>query len=483
MNLPSSEAPIQDPCHICRYPSWTEVRGDENEEYELMCSNFDDLQLSSASGCLGCAVLVQAWEYGTPAVDERAKEYITFNRCSGNFYVHLFKNPHGVLNIDIFTISHMPRFKHIRPAALIPLSTSLEENLATILQWLGACEKRHETCSTPNHHVPPRLLDLENGSPNIVRLIEPEQLQVSSGNEEDVKFDFRYACLSHCWGKTPYKHLTTRSTLAANSEGIPILDLPQTFRDAVTISRALSIRYLWIDSLCIVQDDQADWRSHVNKMAQIYRNAYLTLAAGASRDDTGGFFQQATLSFSSSSSFKLRDGKMEYKIYIRKCLPHPDEDWPAGPEMPLMSRGWVFQERLLSRRFLCFATNEVLWECLEDVACSCSTTADGLKHHGQSENPAFLNCPPSKFEFAKIGDLPLEKLWSLWRELVTQYTRRELTFRDHKLPALAGLARNFQAANAGDYAHGMWVDCIEKDLLWQNRGYSDDEFRPRKAPS
>ena len=161
------------------------------------------------------------------------------------------------------------------------------------------------------------------------------------------------------------------------------MGLPQTFRDAVAISRALSIRYLWIDSLCIVQDDQADWRSHVNKMAQIYNNAYLTLAAGNSKDDAGGFFQQTALPFSSPSSFKLLDGKTEYKIYIRKCLPHPDENWPEGPEMPLMSRGWVFQERLLSRRFLCFAANEVLWECLEDVACSCSTTVDGFKQHGQ----------------------------------------------------------------------------------------------------
>ena len=483
MSQLSSGVLARDPCRICRYPSWTEVPGDEDETYELVCSNFDDLRLSSANSCLGCAVLVQAWEYGTPAADERTKEYITFNRCSGNLYVHLFKGSRGVLNIDVFTVSHMPRFKHIRLAALIPLSTSLAENLPTILQWLEACEKRHGTCSTPTDYVPPRLLDLENSSPDVVRLVELERLQMSSRNKVDIKFDLRYACLSHCWGETRFKHLTRGSNLAANCEGIPILGLPQTFRDAVAISRALSIRYLWIDSLCIVQDDHADWRSHVNKMAQIYNNACLTLAAGTSRDDAGGFFQQTTLPFSSPSSFKLLDGKMEYKIYIRKCLPHPDENWPAGPEMPLMSRGWVFQERLLSRRFLCFAANEVLWECLEDVACSCSTTVDGFKQHGQSENPGFLNCPPSKFEYAKIEGLPREDLWSLWRELVTQYTRRELTYPDDKLPALAGLARNFQAANAGDYAHGMWVDCIEKDMLWQNHGYSNNEFRPRKAPS
>ena len=108
MSQPSSRVLARDPCRICRYPSWTEVPGDEDEKYELVCSNFDDLRLSSAASCLGCAVLVQAWEYGTPAADERTKEYITFNRCSGNLYVHLFKGSRRVLNIDVFTVSHMP---------------------------------------------------------------------------------------------------------------------------------------------------------------------------------------------------------------------------------------------------------------------------------------------------------------------------------------------------------------------------------------
>ncbi|KAF8856900.1 HET-domain-containing protein, partial [Acephala macrosclerotiorum] len=417
----------QDPCLICGYPSWTEACGDENEERELVCSNFNDLQLSSASSCLGCAVLAHAWEYGTPAADDRTEEYITFNRCSGILYVHPFKR-RSVLNIDVFTVAHTPRCKHVRLGALIPL-------------------------------IPPGLLDLENGSPDIICLVELEQRDV-----EDARVDFRHACLSHCWGKTQHKHLTRRSNLATNLNGLPTSDLPPTFRGAIAISRALSIRYLWIDSLCIVQDDHADWEIHVHEMAQIYCSAYITLAAGASADNDGGFFRQAMLPFSSPFSFKLHEG------------------WPAGPEMPLMGRGWVFQERLLSRRFLYFAANEVLWECLEDVACSYSTTADGFKDHGLSEKPVFLNCQPSKFEFAKIGDLPREKLWSLWRELVTQYTRRKLTLPGDKLPALAGLARNFQAVKAGEYAHGMWVDCIKKDM-WQNRGSSHDKFRPRKAPS
>ncbi|OBT69320.1 hypothetical protein VE03_01191 [Pseudogymnoascus sp. 23342-1-I1] len=486
----SSSSATSDPetCPICGYPSWTEALHDGYDE--RMCSSFTDIHRSSTSGCLGCAVLVQAWEYGTPVVDERTNEYITFNRSLGNLYVHIFKHPHGVLNIDVFTIAHAPRFKHVRPGALIPSSTSLAENLARIQQWLRACEKMHGICSVPNHQAPPRLLDLECGSPDIIRLVKPGQVHAGSSDNKNANPDFRYACLSHCWGKARFKDLTTASNLEANMKGIFISDLPPTFRDSVMVSRALGIQYLWIDSLCIVQDDHVDWGTHVDKMAQIYRNAYITLAAGASSDDSGGLFRQAVVHFSSAFPFNLRDGEIEYKIYLRRRLPHPDEDWPTGAIMPLMMRGWVFQERLLSRRFLSFAANEVLWECLEDVACSCSTTTDGFNHYHQSErNPeleksaAFPNCPPSKFEFAKIRDLLPEQLWSLWREFVTQYTQRSHTFPSDKLPALAGLAKEFQTAGAGDYAHGMWVDSIEKDISWQNKGYSDDGVRPRKAPS
>jgi hypothetical protein len=470
----------QDECLICQYPSWTDGAGDEN--IEVICEKFEKLQKSSENGCIGCKLLVKAWEYGSPVPDERGKECITFNRCSGNLYVHLFKHPHGIVNIDVFTIAGTTRFKHIRPASLIPASTSLAENLGMIQKWLRSCEERHDTCNISNGQVPPRLLDLgSDESSDIIRLVEQEQIQQSW--TFDNSGDFRYACLSHCWGKTRHKHLTRESNLENNFKGVPICDLPRTFRDAIAVSRALSIRYLWIDSLCIVQDDHADWKMHVSRMAHIYRKAYITLAAGASEDDDGGFFQQAKLPFALPSSFKLHDTKIEYEMYMRKCLPHPDEDWPVGEQLPLMNRGWVFQERLLSRRFLCFAANEVHWECLEDVACSCSTTADGFKYHSQSSKPALLNCPPSKFSFAKLDDLPREELWSLWRQLVKQYTRRELTFPDDKLPALAGLADKFRAAGAGDYVHGLWEDSIEKDMLWYNLGYNISELRPRKGPS
>lgn len=148
-----------------------------------------------------------------------------------------------------------------------------------------------------------------------------------------------YACLSHCWGTSRSKHITKHENFETNCEGIPISELPRIFREAVLISRALHLQYIWIDSICIVQDDEEDWTSHVKLMANIYSNAYITLAAGANSDDSGGFFREAPPEFSNPHSFQILDGHGVHKIFMRRHLRHPDGHWPLGRRLPLMEWG------------------------------------------------------------------------------------------------------------------------------------------------
>jgi hypothetical protein len=466
-------------CSICHYPSWTEEDLNE-EEHETGCDNFGDLRSSAESGCTGCEIMKQAWDWGEPNVEERNDQNIYFNIRSGNLYFHLFTKQ-GVVNLDVFTLEHSSRFKHIRVASLIPPSTNLDINCDRVRQWILQCEQRHASCQVNPVGVPQRLLDLETAATGIVRIVEINN--DLSGDHHIPPSGLRYACLSHCWGNSRFKHRTRRANLDTNMSGVPLAELPRTFRDAVEVSRALDIRYLWIDSLCIVQDDDADWEAHVKLMADIYRNAYITLAAGASEDDNGGLFQDPEEKYFNLHSFVVTDGNAKSEIHMRRCLPHPDEDWPIGPKLPLMSRGWVFQERLLSKRFLCFARNEILWECQEDVACSCSTSDVAFNHRLSGAKPAFSNCSPAKFDFSKIHHLPRNELWMLWQDLVTQYTQRQLTYPRDKLPALAGLAKHFEAAGAGTYLYGLWLEAFETQLLWQNWGFNAQENRPREAPS
>jgi hypothetical protein len=464
-------------CSICRYPSWTE---EVREEYEIQCDSFEDLRSSAESGCPGCEVMKQAWDWGAPDDDDRNDENVCFNISSNSLHFHLFTK-RGVVNLDLFTLEHSPRFKHIRVATLIPPSTNLDINCDQVRQWILHCEQQHSSCGKNPVSTPLRLLDLKMAAIGIVHIVE---VNMDLAGEHHVPpVHLRYACLSHCWGNSRSKHLTKRSNLDTNMSGIPVAGLPRTFRDAVEVSQALDIRYLWIDSLCIVQDDDADWETHVELMADIYRNAYITLAAGTSEDDEGGFFRTPEEKFTKLKSFVVNDDISKFEIYMRRCLPHPDEEWPAGTEMPLMSRGWVFQERLLSRRFLCFARNEILWECQEDVACSCSTSEVAFNHRFSGAKPGFLNCSSAKFDFGNIFRISRDDLWSLWRQLLSQYTERQLTYPSDKLPALAGLAAHFEAAGAGKYLYGLWLEALETHLLWENHGFSAQEYRPRKAPS
>ncbi|EAT80540.1 hypothetical protein SNOG_12128 [Parastagonospora nodorum SN15] len=118
--------------------------------------------------------------------------------------------------------------------------------------------------------------------------------------------------------------------------GIPVSELPKTFSDAIDISRVLGIQYLWIDSLCIIQDDQADWEKHVEIMASIYESSYLTLAAGASSDDDGGFFSLPSGSYAKSQCSSLKLGGKLCNIYVRHIseyatreLTYPNDKLPA----------------------------------------------------------------------------------------------------------------------------------------------------------
>jgi hypothetical protein len=178
-------------------------------------------------------------------------------------------------------------------------------------------------------------------------------------------------------------------------------------------------------------------------MGSIYGNAYITFAAGASSDDDGGFFKQTTLAYTNPHNFKLTVDGTDHEIYVRHETTHPDSLRPAKGVLPLMKRGWTLQERLLSRRFLCFSQHEILWECLEDVSCTCSVT-EGPFNPRLGQYPSFLHSSATKHQYANLDNLTSPEASRTWRHLVTEYSSRELSIKSDKLPALNGIAARYQ---------------------------------------
>lgn len=198
---------------------------------------------------------------------------------------------------------------------------------------------------------PTRVIDVgdDNGSP--VRLVEDER-----------KSTKRYLALSHRWGDLSEKEkfCTLEGNINDLKREIPYDRLPKSFQDAVRLTRALQVQYLWIDSLCIIQDNNQDWETEAQKMEDVFSNAYCTIAASSAESSRKGFLGER----------KQRD---VISIQTPSGLLHlaePIDDFSSHVENSVLnSRVWVFQERALSRRTIHFTTTQTYWECGRGVFC------------------------------------------------------------------------------------------------------------------
>jgi hypothetical protein len=274
-----------------------------------------------------------------------------------------------------------------------------------------------------------------------------------------------YACLSHCWGSGAdiLKTLTSNLQLHLKT-GIKVASLPKTFKDAIKICQRLSIVYLWIDSLCIIQDSDSDWRIQAASMAGIYANAYLTIAAASANDPSQGCFRKTHWSC-------IGQPLPGYPgVYVRREPVPPTTSQKAG--WPLLDRGWVFQELSLSPRIIFFGEEEVAWQCQTSRRRECQSDVEWSVMEGVMSSNSF-------------GDA-LKRIPQLqWYAIVEAYAWRTLTFAKDRLPAIAAMATLTQKVRTGDrYIAGLWRSSLCFDLLWYTNTsvgslYRSDAVMPR----
>ncbi|KAL8638666.1 MAG: hypothetical protein Q9226_008974, partial [Calogaya cf. arnoldii] len=223
--------------------------------------------------------------------------------------------------------------------------------------WLSSCQLRHHRCNDRSSTaiLPSRLLILSSTNNQIlVRLWDVKNMTDSP--MADVSPG--YCTLSHCWGQTlPLK--LTRDSYKGFQENIPFELLPKTFADAIHITLNLGVSYLWIDSLCICQDDQEDWLAESARMGDIYANGICNIAAL----DHGSCFFDGPTPASKALYFSTR-GK--HYLTTKYNQPNPNGDWLRNT--PLGKRGWVFQEIVLSPRTIFYGPGGISWDCVEEEA-------------------------------------------------------------------------------------------------------------------
>ncbi|OCL10127.1 HET-domain-containing protein, partial [Glonium stellatum] len=285
--------------------------------------------------------------------------------------------------------------------------------------WLQDCVYNHPKCnerwddSDGLPRLPTRVLDV---SPeNCIRLV------VSHG------MCGQYAALSHCWGAKPLLR-TTSMSIEAHQIGIDFQDLPRTFQDAVRVTRILGLNYIWIDSLCIIQDDRNDWEKEAVMMGSVYEGAYLTIAAtGGANGSAGCFIPRPTMPEPVPFPFKL--GEQGPAEVIHAALP------PAAvvgdlQMNPLAERAWITQEWLLSRRTIHFTKGHLIWVCRTSI---------------QSSAPDFLE---------------------EWSDFASTYCRRNLTYPSDKPIALEGVVRIIAFQTKDTYHYGIWDRSAHQQLFW-----------------
>ena len=310
--------------------------------------------------------------------------------------------------------------------------------LPVIDKWIMDCQKYHQRCSyTIPPKLPTRLIDIrETDSQSSIRLlVSPEKA-------------YKYAALSHCWGQV-LPITTTKATLSKYTDNIELSKLPKTFLETIDIVRRLGIRYLWIDTLCIVQDDKEDWERESAQMCLIYQNAFLTIAASAAENCHGGLIQP----FVPSCLGTYGDSG---KLLTSVRFGH----WNSSQRhSPLESRAWALQEDLLSRRIVCFAQPQLFWRCNETLR-----SEDGLLEDIEWEDTLMARMRKS---FVKIDTGNMRAVYENWRELARTYSARSLTFETDKLPALAGITKYYQELLCDEPMLGLWKRDLVAGLLWR----------------
>ncbi|KAH8665082.1 heterokaryon incompatibility protein-domain-containing protein [Tricladium varicosporioides] len=252
--------------------------------------------------------------------------------------------------LDISAVEEDPAAKFVKRRQ-IPRDPGSDDSMFMVSQLVDECINTHPRCRAPQTTIlPTRILDVGSTFEDTIFLLISEDRKA------------RYAAFSYCWGGQQAV-VATEDSWVAMTQGITLSLLPKTIQDAVAVTQKLGLQYLWVDALCIKQDSEEDWATESSKMADIYGNATLTIAAtGGSNCNSGCFIKASgdTTHTLSKISLLLPDLSTGTISICTESIKDPMRE-------PLNRRAWALQERLLSPRLLVYSSGTVSWQCQTKV--------------------------------------------------------------------------------------------------------------------
>jgi hypothetical protein len=335
------------------------------------------------------------------------------------------------------TVSELPL------TAISPMTTNF------ISTNLNKCLLEHRDC----HYFQSQLRqEINDNWPSRILSINKETSTVSLV-DFDESMRSNYVALSYCWGNSADQIRATKAGLPSLRAGIHVSQLPATLHDAVKVTINLGRSLMWIDSLCIIQDDEEDWNREAGKMSTVYAQSLVTIIASSADSCSSGFLETEREQSVQVSQVRVDGNTTQVRA-------RPLYEWGhhrGGPQSydkaylqwfdPVDGRGWTLQERLLSARYINFTSGEVQWGCQSARACECGQELYGdlyMPHEPEDD----------------------------WFRIVEEFSIRRLTTGTDKLPALAGIARKLSTALKWDwYGAGVWLTkeptpFTARSLLW-----------------
>lgn len=347
----------------------------------------------------------------------------------------------------------------------------LPENIELICSWLNECQQEHLECPlVGDKRLPDRVLCVSDR--------DHIYLDTNAGGKRG-----EYVALSHCWGTVPMGLQTKKGNIENLRRRIPLNHFPKNFRHAIDVCWKLKIDYLWIDSLCIIQDSKSDKASKIPKMDEIYSNCLFSIAADAGKDSKAGFLRTPGRKVSARSNREMtlngqtfivrRSCNDTFRLSVHGGKTGVCHTWskPVDGQSPLSLRGWVLQETMLAPRTLHFCADELVWECNTHSRCEC-TYAPHIVEDSNDVDSSIC----SDFDESTDADI-----WpSKWAKIVSEFTFRGLTTETDRLNGLAGIVKQQleylekEEGLSTKYIAGLWRHNLREGLHWNRiqEGYT-----------
>ncbi|PIG80768.1 hypothetical protein AARAC_010657 [Aspergillus arachidicola] len=337
-----------------------------------------------------------------------------------------------------------------------PSNLRSEVCLSLAAGWLDKCSQEHAECDADQGKIallPTRVIDVGDS-------LTPPHLHVSGDGETG-----KWVALSYCGGADSGFTLNASSFDNLRS-GQPLSDFPPTLQDAVLVTRALGVRFLWIDSLCIFQDDTNDLAAEASRRSRVYSNAVVTIAATTAETVNDGFLDKREPHFNCSFPWRRHDhpdsvknGCRTYPVFFRGGRSPLNKERPR--DSPWATSGWTLQEELLSKRILYYTKQEMIWQCRAGTAAE------------PAEEPEPYSTLFSRLKKLSASSGDPEKstksataTYKVWYELLEEYVRRHLTSENDRLPAIGAIAESLHTQLNEQYCAGLWRGDLLFGLLW-----------------